>query len=179
MGLIRYSEAWGNWFIKKNLKSKISWHCLFKHFRKSLNSISPGILCWFSLTVTYLISVDLIWFCFYGLFSQATIKWKLVGTPGRKEYCLKYISYILYITCIYTVTRRSAEFRHPARMTQDSSCWVGENDCFIWAGNLRPQVPKFSVITGNFRRFLLWKKEECAWWDRTQFLWTTIPVLYP
>jgi hypothetical protein len=29
------------------------------------------------------------------------------------------------------------------------------NDCFIWAGNLHPQVPKFSVITGNFRRFLL------------------------
>jgi hypothetical protein len=55
----------------------------------------------------------------------------------------------------YTVTRRSAEFRHPARMTQDSSCYIGENDCFIWAGNLHPQVPKFSVITGNFRRFLL------------------------
>ncbi len=76
----------------------------------------------------------------------------------------------------YTVTRRSAEFRHPARMTQDSSCYIGENDWFIWAGNLRPQVPKFSVITGNFRR---WKKEEYAWWDRTQYLWITMPVLYP
>ncbi len=64
-------------------------------------------------------------------------------------------------------------------MTQDSSCWVGENDWFIWAGNLRPQVPKFSVITGNFQRFLLWKKEEHAWWDQTQYLWITTPVLYP
>ncbi len=80
-------------------------------------------------------------------------------------------------TC--TVTRRSAEFRHPARMTQDSSCYIGENDWFIWAGNLHPQVPKFSAITGNFRRFSLWKKEEDAWWDRTQYLWITIPVLYP
>jgi hypothetical protein len=53
----------------------------------------------------------------------------------------------------------------PSTEAQDSSCWVGENDCFIWAGNLRPQVPKFSVITGNFRRFLLWKKEGCACWD--------------
>ncbi len=26
-----YSGAWGNWFIKKNQKSKISWHCPFKH----------------------------------------------------------------------------------------------------------------------------------------------------
>ncbi len=63
----------------------------------------------------------------------------------------------LYNYGLCTVTRRSAEFRHPARMTQDSSCWVGENDCFIWAGNLRPQVPKFSVITGNFRRFFMKK----------------------
>ncbi len=30
-----------------------------------------------------------------------------------------------------TVTRRSAEFRHPARMTQDSSFYIGENDCSI------------------------------------------------
>ncbi len=67
----------------------------------------------------------------------------------------------------------------PSTDGADSSCWVGENDCFIWARNLRPKVPKFSVISGNFRRFLLWKKEECAWWDRTQFLWITIPVLYP
>ncbi len=79
----------------------------------------------------------------------------------------------------HTVTRRSAEFRHPARMTQDSSCYIGENDWFIWAGNLRSQIPKFSVITGNFRRFLLWKKEEYAWCDRTQYLWLTMPVLYP
>ncbi len=37
------------------------------------------------------------------------------------------------ISCgrMHTVTRRSAEFHHPARMTQDSSCWVGENDCSI------------------------------------------------
>jgi hypothetical protein len=43
----------------------------------------------------------------------------------------------------------------PSTDGADSSCWVGENDCFIWAGNLCPQVPKFSAITGNFRRFLL------------------------
>jgi hypothetical protein len=43
----------------------------------------------------------------------------------------------------------------PSTDGADSSCWVGENDCFIWAGNLRPQVPKFSVIIRNFRRFLL------------------------
>ncbi len=80
MALMGYSEAWGKMIHEKELKSKISWHCLFKHFRKS-----------FSRTVTYLISVDLIWFCFYGLFSQATIKRKLylVGTPGRVEYGLK------------------------------------------------------------------------------------------
>jgi hypothetical protein len=60
-----------------------------------------------------------------------------------------------YIASECTVTRRSAEFRYPARMTQDSSCYIGENDCFIWAGNLHPQVPKFSVLTGNFWRFLL------------------------
>ncbi len=57
---------------------------------------------------------------------------------------------LIHLAGQYTVTRRSAEFRHPARMKQDSSCYIGENDCFIWAGNLHPQVPKFSVITGNF-----------------------------
>ena len=69
----------------------------------------------------------------------------------------------------YTVTRRSAEFRHPARMTQDSSCWVGENDCFIWAGNLHPQVPKFSVITGNFRRIRI-PHGEFFQWNLSPFL---------
>jgi hypothetical protein len=28
----------------------------------------------------------------------------------------------------------------PSTDGADSSCWVGENHCFIWAGNLRPQV---------------------------------------
>ncbi len=52
---------------------------------------------------------------------------------------------------LYTVTRRSAEFRHPARMTQDSSCYIGENDCSIQSGNLLPQPPKFSVDNRSFR----------------------------
>ncbi len=67
--------------------------------------------------------------------------------------------HITIIHCYKTIRKITP----PSTEAQDSSCWVGENDCFICAGNLRPQVPKFSVITGNFRRFLLWKKEECAW----------------
>jgi hypothetical protein len=77
---------------------------------------------------------------------------KIHMPPGSK---VLYLGAASGTTVSHTVTRRSAEFRHPARMTQDSSCYIGENDCIIWAGNLHPQVPKFSVITGNFRRFLL------------------------
>ncbi len=39
--------------------------------------------------------------------------------------------------------------------------------------------PKFSVITGNFRWFLLWKKEECACWDWSHILWITNPFPLP
>jgi hypothetical protein len=136
--------------------------------------------------------VMIIWSIVIIINSVLTLQVSTASLPHDREPCeIKVVSNhtCSLHTCVcagsvgcayaYTVTRRSAEFRHPARMTQDSSCYIGENDCFIWAGNLHPQVPKFSVITGNFRRFLLWKKEEDAWWDRTQYLWITIPVLYP
>ncbi len=48
---------------------------------------------------------------------------------GFKNNCAKNIG--AYKMHKYTVTRRSAEFPHPARMTQDSSCYIGENDCSI------------------------------------------------
>ncbi len=48
--------------------------------------------------------------------------------------------------CLYTVTRPYAGFRHPDRMAPESSVWGGENDCFIWSGNMLAQVLKFSGI---------------------------------
>ncbi len=54
-----------------------------------------------------------------------------------------------------TVTRPYAGFRHPDRMAPDQTVRGRENECSIWSGNLLPQVPKFSVITGNFLRFFL------------------------
>ncbi len=62
----------------------------------------------------------------------------------------------------YTVTRPYAGFRHPDRMAPDQTVRGGENDYSIWSGNFLPHLPKFSVITGIFRRFLLWKKEDRA-----------------
>ena len=46
----------------------------------------------------------------------------------------------------HTVTRPYAGFRHPDRMALDSSVWGGENDCFIWSGNMLAHVLKFSGI---------------------------------
>ncbi len=62
----------------------------------------------------------------------------------------------------YTVTRPYAGFRHPDRMAPDQTVRGRENGCSIQPGNLRPKVPKFSVITGNFRRFSWAKNEEHA-----------------
>jgi hypothetical protein len=62
----------------------------------------------------------------------------------------------LAIYAAYTVTRPYAGFRHPDRMAPDSSVWGGENDCFIWSGNMLAQVLKFSGIfpkSGIFRGF--------------------------
>jgi hypothetical protein len=64
----------------------------------------------------------------------------------------------------YTVTRPYAGFRHPDRMAPDQTVRGGENDYSIWSGNLLPHLPKFSVITGIFRRFFTVKKlRPCSW----------------
>ncbi len=102
----------------------------------------------------------------------------------------------------HTVTRPYAGFRHPDRMAPDQTVRGGENDCFIWSGNFLAQVPEFSSIFRNpgiFLRFT-WpsvrrvpfrktfpefsgdlpceKTKECTWWDRTQDLRNTTPLLY-
>ncbi len=37
-----YSGAWGNWFMKKNLKSKISWHCPLTYLIRDSLTWSSG-----------------------------------------------------------------------------------------------------------------------------------------
>ncbi len=82
---------------------------------------------------------------------------RLVWQAGRPQV----MSEVLWRNrqCVCTVTRPYAGFRHPDRMAPDQTVRGRENECSIWSGNLLPQVPKFSVITGNFLRFFLWKRE--------------------
>jgi hypothetical protein len=54
---------------------------------------------------------------------------------------------------LYTVTRPYTEFRHTDRMEADQTVRGGENKFSIWSGNFLPQIPKFSVIKGNFQFF--------------------------
>jgi hypothetical protein len=61
---------------------------------------------------------------------------KLVIPSFAKIYraCLFGHSEDTYRRC--TVTRPYAGFRHPDWMAPESSVRGGENDCFIWSGNL-------------------------------------------
>ncbi len=46
----------------------------------------------------------------------------------------------------------------------------------------REFAPSGTEVFRNHRKFqaiFTMKREEEAWWDRTQYLWITIPVLYP
>jgi hypothetical protein len=73
--------------------------------------------------------------------------------PHRNRfYYIQDCSNHMYFAVSYTVTRRSAEFRHPARMAQDSSCWVGENDCFSEVFRNHRKFPAiFTMKKGRMR----------------------------
>ncbi len=77
---------------------------------------------------------------------RAEVRWG----KGVESSILHIVRAASILPLLYTVTRRSAEFRHPARMTQDSSCYIGENDCFIWAGEF---APSGSEVFRNHRKF--------------------------
>jgi hypothetical protein len=71
-------------------------------------------------------------------------------------------------------------------MAPDQTVRGRENEGTIWSGKFLPQVLKFSVINRSFPKspeisgdFPVKNDRECAWWDRTHFLWITEPLLYP
>ncbi len=60
-------------------------------------------------------------------------------------------------------------------MAPDQTVRGGENVYPILSGNSLPKVPKFSVITGNFRQFFLRKKRESAL-GRIELMISRIPI---